>query len=423
MKEKLIGISAVVLALALLLTLTPACGNGEEEVPEVTPTPVPGVTPAPGATPTPTPEAKTLKIGLLTMLSGAGAPWGIEEREGMEFARDRINDAGGIKVGADTYMVKIVPADTKMSNSVAATELTRLILDEGIHYAAGTVALEPLQPIAEKEKCFFGIIGNPRHPGPEAPHFIIGCPDPWYWVSTFWEQAYKFHPEIQTVAVVTPVDPTGGYYKQGELDAHARHGSEVVIDVEFPPYTTDYYPTLTPVVAKNPDVISLSGGARGDVDLQIKQARELGYEGLIAACARGDAASAIEIAGCEYCDGLMYNDPDYSSDLYPESIQQLDAEFREKFPGRPLCYTTYLGYAFVYFFKQAIEEANSIDPDEVMKVLDDPNWRFEWFGRVGASLGGVETTGINRCINDEVGYSELINCEKVMKSRKVVDIP
>lgn len=47
------------------------------------------------------PEAKTLKLGLLACFSGPGAPWGIEEFKGMEFAAGKINEAGGIKVGND----------------------------------------------------------------------------------------------------------------------------------------------------------------------------------------------------------------------------------------------------------------------------------------------------------------------------------
>jgi ABC-type branched-subunit amino acid transport system substrate-binding protein len=286
-----------------------------------------------------------------------------------------------------------------------------------------TPPIESLVPLAEQEGCFMAIIGNPRHPGPEAPHFIIGCPDPWYWVQTFWEQAYEFNPGIETVAVVSPISVTGDWYCDSEQDVHARFGSEVVDVARYQQYAVDYYPILTPIVAKNPDVISMSGGTRGDIDLMIKQARELGYTGLLASGNHGDAASAIEVAGCEYSEGFRYNDPDYSSEVYSDTIRQLDAEFKKRFPGRAVFYTTYLGYAFTYFFKQAIELAGSIDTAEVMKVIDDPTWRFEWFGRPGASLGGTELVGINRCINDEVGYSELINCEKVMKSRKSVDIP
>jgi hypothetical protein len=52
-----------------------------------------------------------------------------------------------------------------------------------------------------------------------------------------------------------------------------------------------------------------------------------------------------------------------------------------------------------------------------MKVFDDPNFKFTYFGNPGVTLGGAETFGVRRGVNDEVCYSEVINCKKVMKSR------
>ena len=85
--------------------------------------------------------------------------------------------------------------------------------------------------------------------------------------------------------------------------------------------------------------------------------------------------------------------------------------------------TTYLSYGTVGLYVQAIEEAQSIDPDDVMEVFNDPDWEFEWFGAPGKSFGGLQTVGIRRVTQDEVAYSEVINGVKVMKSRQAVVIP
>jgi len=52
-----------------------------------------------------------------------------------------------------------------------------------------------------------------------------------------------------------------------------------------------------------------------------------------------------------------------------------------------------------------------------------PNFEFEWFGTPGRKLGGYETFGVRRCVQDEVGYSEVIDGKKVMKSRRNVVVP
>lgn len=424
MKNKLTSIGAVVLLLALLFVIAPACGNGEEEVPTPGFTPSPGTTPTPGVTPTPTPEVKTIKFGLLAMLSGPGAQWGLEIEKGMEWAVDKINDAGGFKVGADTYMIKVEKGDSAQGAVFIMNELTRMIHDEGIHYLMGPIGETALvAPTVLEGKCFTTCFTNDPIVGPHNPYLIMTAAPVHQWYRAFWDQAYQYHPEINTVAVMrldlaqTLVDA------EACKAAHEAHGSEVVMMEEYAFGLTDFYPVLTRVVAKNPDCVDLGTGLKGDQDLMVKQIRELGYEGLLAGPAHGDPQSTIEIAGANYAEGFAMNDPDYGSDLYPESVQQLWAEFQQLYPGEPMATTTVGAYASTFLYVQAMQAAGSTDPDEVMKVLDDPNFEFEWFGQSGKHLGGYETFGIRRCIQDEVCYSEVVNGEKVMFSRQPIVIP
>ena len=96
MIKKLIGICMLVVVVALVLTLTPACGKGEEPG---------GTTPAKS---TPTPQTKVLKMGMMGPLSGPAAAWGAQNEQGAKWAADIIIEAGGIKVGGVTYTIKIV---------------------------------------------------------------------------------------------------------------------------------------------------------------------------------------------------------------------------------------------------------------------------------------------------------------------------
>ena len=80
------------LVLALLLTLAPACGKEKGEV-------------------------KTLKIGVILPSTGPEGPWADQIDQGMEWVKDKIKATGGIEVGADTYMISLVKADTKLTGS------------------------------------------------------------------------------------------------------------------------------------------------------------------------------------------------------------------------------------------------------------------------------------------------------------------
>jgi len=418
-KKKLIGLGAVVLVLALLLTLAPACGKGGEG-PGVTPTPG-----TPGAKPTPTPQAKELKMGLLTPLSGAYGPFGVEIEQGAVWAVDKINETGGVKVGADTYMVKLVKADDKGIGSEAATQVTKMISQDKIHYLTGPIGTYPaIMPIVKEGKCFSSIMAPTAKwmCSPDNPYMIaLPCSNE-FWFEAFWKSGYKFHPEIKTVVLMWAEGPRVQDYLDIAQAVHESHGSEVIATQLYLGGSTDYYPVLTSVVAKKPDAIEFNG-AKGDLALILKQARELGYKGLIVGSQAGSPEPFIQVAGCAYAEGFINNDPDYNSELYPESTRLLYAEFQKRFPGATMALTTYLSYGSIMLYKQGIERAGSVDPDEVMKVFDDPNFEFEWFGIPGKKLGGYENYGVRRNVQDEVCYSEVVNCKRVMKGREPVLIP
>jgi len=87
-----------------------------------------------------------------------------------------------------------------------------------------------------------------------------------------------------------------------------------------------------------------------------------------------------------------------------------------------LCH--YLGFSTIYFYKQLIETAGSINPDDMMKVLDDPSWTYEWWGHPGRSLGELETFGIRRVNQDETVLTRTDEIyQKVPISRELIVVP
>jgi hypothetical protein len=71
---------------------------------------------------------------------------------------------------------------------------------------------------------------------------------------------------------------------------------------------------------------------------------------------------------------------------------------------------------------QATQEAGSVDPDEVMKVVDDPDWRFDWFGEE-SWMAGHEAYGVRRCITNYQAYSEIIDCQVVTRANRLMRVP
>jgi branched-chain amino acid transport system substrate-binding protein len=82
-------------------------------------------------------EVKELTIGGIAFLTGPAAAGGAATKAGWELAVARINDAGGLKIGNDTYMVNLIVEDDAMSIDQAATAANKLIQQDGATYIIG----------------------------------------------------------------------------------------------------------------------------------------------------------------------------------------------------------------------------------------------------------------------------------------------
>ena len=346
MKKRLIGISAVVLVLVLLLTLAPCCGKEEGEV-------------------------KTIKFGILQPLSGPAAPWGVNFEKGTKWAVDKVNAAGGIKVGKDRYMIETVSCDTKYIGSEAATCATRFVYEEGIHYVIGPIStFQAVDPIFAAGKCFYATQATAPG-GPDTPYRITATAYQGYpggWSDTFLTMATKARPELKTICSLSPLLPeTTEELIRAWRESAEGHGMTVLDQVYYPMGTTDWYPYLTKILALNPDVIYMSGSG-GDVSLQTKQARELGFEGWLWQPAMVAASILRAVAGPENMWKIASNEPDWSSDVYPERAHELNREWQEMIaPGEHMDRTPPMAYSAVMMYVKAIEQAGSIDPNEGLR--------------------------------------------------------
>lgn len=426
MKKKLISLGAIVLVMALLLTLAPSCGNGDEEK---TPTPGPGITPTPGGTPTPgvtpTPTTETLKIGFLGPLSGPAAAFGVAQEQGMKWAVDTINERGGLKVGNHTYLFDVVSYDDKLMGSEAVTGATKLAYEDKVVFSAGGILSsenKAVQPIFHDAK----VIGAGVGAGvcsPDYPYWLDSATHYPTWAAAFDELLKEYNPDLKTLAILQTDTVDSREASDATKDALDHLGWTLVAEEYFGYGVTDLYPYLTTIVSKNPDAIR-SGTSAGNLSLIVKQARELGYQGKIFNHATVQPWVS-QVAGCENAEGLQSNEPDYSSPLFPEGTRELHQTYLERYDpeGGVMNFLVLLGYGAVMLYVQAVETAGSIDPGEVVNVLDDPSWRFEWFGAPGQKLGGLETYGIRRQVPNYIALAVTENCVPVLKSIRLVEVP
>src|SRR4051812_43591753 len=81
------------------------------------------------------PTTKTLTYGLLTPLSGSAASWGKVQKASVQLAVDKVDAAGGIKVGKTTYKLKVKVYDHAYDPTKAATAARQAFDEDGVKYA------------------------------------------------------------------------------------------------------------------------------------------------------------------------------------------------------------------------------------------------------------------------------------------------
>lgn len=401
MKNKLISISAVVLVLALVLTLVASCGKEKGEV-------------------------LTLKIGLVAPLSGPAAGWGVAYETGTKFAVADFNAAGGIKVGKDTYMMEVVTCDDKMTPSVAADCATEMAYLHKVKYVVGPIAavVEAMHPIFDENKVIqIACTGDIYCDYPY--FFAVGGPP--NWSPNFYREFHKHHPEVKTVAIITQDTPNAHTFHDNMLPVFPEVGMEL-LDTEWTAVgLTDFYPYLTKLLALNPDALETGWSGPGDQALIMKQARELGFTGWFLTWAYVPVGLLKDMVGESYMYNMATAMPIFTSEFYSPQMRELARRYMDE--GWAQTGETEMpdvavhGYSGVSQIVTAIEEAGTIDSEEVLKVMDDPDFTFERYYVPNAKIGGVETYGCRRFVPHFVPYGEIIDGELVQMGGAVCNVP
>lgn len=272
---------------------------------------------------------KTLKVGVLGVMSGPAASWGLVNRFCAEATAQMYNEQGGVEIGGERYLIEVVSIDDKNDPKLAVTGAERLTQQEGIRYIIGPnvdTTAASVVPVLEKN----GAMNIPyafskELYSPPRSNSILGM------IASY--QAgpiiYKYLMENKGVRRVAFLarnesDPLN---QRDEGVAAARDlGLEVVSSEDtYEPGTTDFFPVVAKVLDSAPDLLVLSGVAPSDAPLLIRTARELGYQGLISTETAQDAKILREVAG-DYANGFI--------SVGGASTPDIRSEYMEEFIGR-----------------------------------------------------------------------------------------
>jgi len=318
-------------------------------------------------------EAKTLKIGMITSLTGPMAPAFKPMLDAANPMEDLFNNKGGINVGGQKYLIQVVSEDDKSSPPDAVSAATKLI-GEGIKFIIAPMFLAnniAIGQICEEAKVIRSVaMGiDPTVYGKDN-YYHIDALASFYQIGPVYDYLKKNYPQVKKVAIIPPDDPGIIFARDYGPKEIQKRGYEIVFHEPYAVTTTDFYPIVTKALAQKPDAIDcitsiLPWGAG-----IINSAREQGFKGPIyAPCMFGDINILNSMIKPEYAYDIFCGGPNVLSDKMPALVKEFRPLVEQK-TGAPLNMDNVNVLQALWPMIQGIEKAKSIDTDKVMEALE-----------------------------------------------------
>lgn len=245
-------------------------------------------------------QQKVLTIGVLGVMSGPAASWGLVNRYCTEATAQMVNEQGGWDIGGEKYQIKVISIDDRNDPKVSVAGAERLVYQEKINYIIGPnvdTTAAAIVPVLEKGKAMNipYAFSKELYTAPRG-NSVLGMIAS-YQVAPLIYKYLKEKKGVKTVSFIArnEADPLN-QRNEGVTAAMALDLKVASSKDTYEPGTTDFTPVLSRVVKQNPDLIVLAGVAPSDAPLLIRTARELGYKGFLSAETAQDAKILSEVA-------------------------------------------------------------------------------------------------------------------------------
>lgn len=360
------------------------------------------------------PAPKGLKIGALVGLTGPGSEALARLADGIQAATDWINEKGGLTIKGDTYLIELIIEDTKMSPDGVIAAANKLVYDHKVKFVVGPVvpwlamASAPVTEEAKVLRCKIDGCGAPDELNPDTPYTFTTFPQP-ATIPYLYDYLLEAYPGVKKVALICPDEPGSLFDRELSKKEAEGRGLTVVLEEAYPFGTADFYPLWTKIMAAEPDAVEIGPGFAAWYGAILKQGRELGFKGPVCTFSgSGDVRLIRDIAGRDLATDYFEFDFDLKSPEMTPMIKEIATIISDKY-GVELATDHLYGWEALWCMAQAIEEAQSLDPTEVMKSWEKMTSIETPFGT--GTMGGLKTCGLNHIIARPYAITRIMNGE------------
>src|SRR5271166_6258380 len=253
-------------------------------------------------------SAETLRIGVISPLTGVGAPWGIAMAQAGKILATEANAKGGLDVGGQKYQVEIIAYDDQYKAAEAVSAYNRLVKQDDVKYvvmmsSASTMAVK--QSIEDDDVVVLSSAVTAKAIDPDTKHLIRLTSIPANYVPPFvaW---MKDNVKERSVVIINPNDETGWEETKIDKASFEQNGFKVLGSELFERGQQEFQPLLTGIIGMNPEIIDIATIPPATAGLLIRQARDLGYKGLFVKTGGPGAKEILAGAGSkEAVEGMI----------------------------------------------------------------------------------------------------------------------
>lgn len=295
-------------------------------------------------------EEAPLKLGFLIALTGAGGQLGQLMMQGAMHAIDEINAAGGV----EGRQLVLVPEDSRGLARQGLDGLRKLIDIERVEViiTGWTPVVVAVAPVAERQKALL-ISASTATPA------VRG-------LSRYFQSTWMYDDASVDVILPYAFDELGArqlalFTVQNDLgqalagpvkDTWNRIGGKMVAEELHQAAETNFRPSLIRMLHRKPDAIYITTSFGHQAAQIIRQARELGYDGIFVSNGYVEAPEVLALG--DRANGTYFASANYD----PSSDRELTARFAKSFEAKhgvvPNMHQAN-HYDIVYMYKAAAE--------------------------------------------------------------------
>jgi branched-chain amino acid transport system substrate-binding protein len=330
--------------------------------------------------------ADKAQIGVIAPLSGGAAHYGTNFWRGAQIAVEEINQAGGVSVGDKKVELEPISCDDEFKSEKSVNCGRRLASMNRVPVIMTPASLSAFPLMGFNEKMGFLLMATSQSPsftekGNKLIVRFVNNVDRTMdqWMTLLLKQLGRSTVPAKSVAIMEVNTQLGKEWVQSFEREWKKRNLPIVGKVSYDANETDFYPQLTSLLPKKPDIIVLTTVDEPSA-IVIKQARELGFKGTFVNSAASSGERLLELLPPDMVNGTLVEVASWVLKTPP--VQEFERKYRAKYNNETPHLIAGAGYEGVRLYARAMEKAGSAsDPVKIRQAFpgayDIPNAIFK----------------------------------------------